>query len=75
MCAYLDAITFSGLASEEEDGHAREEAGDEAAQEAALAQVLGVAVHQAGCAESSTAALNCKKKNMQVLYAKLNVKT
>ena len=60
--AALDAVALASLSSQEEDGNAREEAGKQAAQESRLVQILGVAVDQAGSAESAAAA--CNKNEM-----------
>ena len=63
--AALDAVAFPGLAPQQEDGDAREEAGEQAAQEPALLQVLGVPVDQARGAKRAAAA--CQISTVQCL--------
>jgi hypothetical protein len=52
---HLNAVALPGGVPEHEDRDAREEAGQEGVEAAALAEVVGVAVHQARGAEGSAA--------------------
>ncbi len=52
----LNAVAFPCIVSEHKERDARTDAGEEAVEEPALTQVVGVAIDETGCAKCSAAA-------------------